>query len=155
MHTKHSRAEGFTGWNPAFEKGRFEGRGGHPHFAHPHFAYPRFAHPHFAHHRAPVSIYKTENTYEVLVFAPGRAKENFKVKLSAGQLVVGYQPTEETSSLDWVRKEYSRGGFERRFLVDESIETEDIEARYEDGVLKLTLKIKPGSVTPTREVTIN
>lgn len=112
-------------------------------------------HPHFDMHRAPVSIYKTENTYEVLVFAPGRVKENFKVKLSAGQLVVAYQPTEDTSPLDWVRKEYSRGGFERSFIVDETIETEDIQARYEDGVLKLSLKIKPGSATQAQEVQVS
>jgi len=102
-----------------------------------------------------VSMYKTADTYEMLVFAPGRVKENFKVKISAGQLVVSYQPTEDTSSLNWVIKEYSRGGFERSFLVGNTIDQDHIQARYEDGVLKLTLPIKPGSEPESQDVPVS
>jgi HSP20 family protein len=32
-----------------------------------------------SHFRAPVNVYKAENSYELMVFAPGRVKENFSV----------------------------------------------------------------------------
>ena len=41
-----------------------------------------------SHFRAPVNVYKTETTYEVLVFAPGRVKENFNVKTQGQELIV-------------------------------------------------------------------
>lgn len=105
--------------------------------------------------RAPVNVYRTENTYEVLVFAPGRKKEQFRVKIQGGQLIVSYEPPANATRPDWVRKEYSRGGFERSFPLDDTIETEEVQAKYEDGVLQLSLKIKPGSVTPAQEVPVN
>jgi HSP20 family protein len=159
MYTQHYSAEGPTGGDPAFEKGPFGGRF-KEHFKghrghHGHGEGRGWAHPRFAGHRAPVSMYKTADTYEMLVFAPGRVKENFKVKISAGQLVVSYQPTEDTSSLNWVIKEYSRGGFERSFQVGNTIDQDHIQARYEDGVLKLTLPIKPGSEPESQDVPVS
>lgn len=105
--------------------------------------------------RAPVNVYKTESTYEVLVFAPGRKKEQFRVKIQGDQLIVSYEPAADVPRPDWVRKEYSRGGFERSFPLDDTIEKEEVQAKYEDGVLQLSLKIKPGSVTPAQEVPVN
>jgi HSP20 family protein len=106
--------------------------------------------------RAPVSIYKTENTYEVLVFAPGRVKENFSVNVKGDEIIISYRPTEDTSSLDWVRKEYSRGGFQRSFFIDDkTINTENIAAKYEDGVLKLSLSFKPGSEPVIKDIQVN
>ena len=105
--------------------------------------------------KAPVSIYKTESTYELLVFAPGRTKENFKVNVKGNEIIVSYTPTEDTSSLEWIRKEYSRGGFERSFLVEDAVDTGNIAAKYEDGVLKLTLPLKPGTEPTKHEIEVN
>ena len=38
--------------------------------------------------RAAVNIYKTENSFEMLVFAPGRIKEHFKIDVEGSQLTV-------------------------------------------------------------------
>ncbi len=93
--------------------------------------------------KAPVSIYKTNDTYEVMVFAPGRIKENFSVTVSGEELIIDYTPTDDVSSFECIRKEYSRGGFERTFLLDKTLDAEGISAKYEDGVLKLSVKIIP------------
>jgi len=152
MYQQHDKTEGRHGWGRGAEGRHHHGhRPDGAHHGHP----GREHHQRFTQNRAPVSIYKTKDTYEVLVFAPGRVKENFEVKVIGTELVIRYQPTDDTSSLDWVRKEYSRGGFERSFLVDEAIETENIQARYEDGVLKLSLLIKPGSEPVTQEVKVS
>ena len=50
-------------------------------------AHGRRNHPFMqSHFRAPVNVYKTENSYELLVFAPGRVKENFSVKAQGTSL---------------------------------------------------------------------
>lgn len=105
--------------------------------------------------RAPVNVYKTDNSFELMVFAPGRIKENFSVKTKATELIVSYTPPEGLATPDWVKKEYSRGGFERTFNIDESIDTTNIQASYTDGVLQVRLPIIPGKETPQQDIPVN
>jgi len=90
-----------------------------------------------------------------MVFAPGRAKENFKVNAAGKELIVSYQPAEGLPRPEWIQREYSRGAFERRFLIDDSIDTDNIKAAYTDGVLQISLPIIPGKESEKREVEIN
>ena len=73
--------------------------------------------------RAAVNIYKTDNSYEMLVFAPGRIKEHFHLDMKGNELTVSYTPPEGFPRPEWVLREYSRGGFKRTFTLDESIDT--------------------------------
>ena len=63
--------------------------------------------------RASINIYRTENSFEMLVFAPGRIKEHFDLDVKGNQLTVSYQPPTDFPRPDWVLREYSRGGFSR------------------------------------------
>lgn len=94
--------------------------------------------------RAAVNIYKTDTSYEMLVFAPGRIKEHFHLDVKGNELIVSYSPPEGFPRPDWVRREYSRGAFERSFALDPSIDMQSIRAKYEDGVLQVTLPAIPG-----------
>src|SRR6188768_3862305 len=94
--------------------------------------------------RAFVNIYKTENSYEMLVFAPGRIKENFHLDVKGNELTVSYTPPEGFPKPNWVLREYSRGGFVRTFTLNESIDTANIAAKYTDGVLQISLPIIAG-----------
>ncbi len=105
--------------------------------------------------RAPVNVYKTGSSYELLVFAPGRVKENFNVKTKGTELTVSYMPPEGLTSPDWIKKEYSRGAFERTFTIDESIDTTNIKANYTDGVLQVSLPLIPGKETPQQDIPVN
>ena len=100
--------------------------------------------PHRSMQRAAVNIYKTENSYEMLVFAPGRIKEHFHLDVKGNELTVSYSPPEGFPRPDWVRREYSRGAFQRSFALDPSIDMQNIAAKYEDGVLQVSLPIVPG-----------
>ena len=119
-------------------------------------AHGRRNHPFMqSHFRAPVSIYKTGNSYELLVFAPGRIKENFSVKTQGNELTVSYTPPEGLPTPDWITREYSRGGFERTFNIDESVDTTNIRANYNDGVLQVSLPIIPGKETPQQDIPVS
>ncbi|MEP6597199.1 MAG: Hsp20/alpha crystallin family protein [Ginsengibacter sp.] len=108
-----------------------------------------------SHQRAAVNVYKTENSYELLVFAPGRVKENFSVKAQGNELTVSYQPQEGLQRPDWRRIEYSRGGFERTLTIDESIDATNVKAIYTDGVLQVSLPIIPGKEIPEQKIEVN
>jgi HSP20 family protein len=105
--------------------------------------------------RAAVNIYKTENSYEMLVFAPGRIRENFHLNVKGNELTVSYLPPEGFPRPEWVRREYSRGAFERSFTLDETIDATKITAKYIDGVLQVTLQIVPGKESESQEIPIS
>ncbi|HWJ91985.1 MAG TPA: Hsp20/alpha crystallin family protein [Flavisolibacter sp.] len=105
--------------------------------------------------RAAVNIYKTESSYEMLVFAPGRIKEHFKIDVEGRELKVSYTPPEGFARPDWVLREYSRGGFLRVFQLSESIDASGITAKYVDGVLQVSLPVVPGKTEPKQEIAIS
>ena len=105
--------------------------------------------------RAAVNIYKTENSYEMLVFAPGRIREHFHLDVKGNQLTVSYVPPEGFPRPDWIKREYSRGGFERTFTLNESIDAGNITAKYVDGVLQVSMPIIPGKEPVQHEISIS
>jgi len=105
--------------------------------------------------RAAVNIYKTENSYEMLVFAPGRFKEHFHLDVQGNELIITYTPPEGFPRPEWVRREYSRGGFERSFGLDESIDKSNITAKYVDGVLQVSLPVLEGKESVKQEIPVS
>ena len=106
--------------------------------------------------RAAVNIYKTDTSFEMLVFAPGRIKENFNLGVKGSELTISYTPPEGFPKFEWVLREYSRGGFERTFTLDESIDASKISAKYADGVLQVSLPIIAGKeATASQEIEVS
>jgi len=120
-------------------------------------AYAKRMHHPFAQsfHRAPVNAYKTDNSYELMVFAPGRIKEHFSVTTKGTELTITYTPPGGIKSPEWIQREYSRGGFERTFTLDETIDVNNIKASYTDGVLYVSLPVIPGKEAPKQVVPVN
>ena len=105
--------------------------------------------------RAAVNIYKTETSFEMLVFAPGRIKENFSLGVKGNELTITYTPPEGFPRFDWVMREYSRGGFVRTFTLDDSIDATKISAKYVDGVLQVSLPVLAGKESASQEITVS
>jgi HSP20 family protein len=105
--------------------------------------------------RAAVNVYKTDSGFEMLVFAPGRIKENFSLGVKGSELTISYTPPEGFPKFDWVQREYSRGGFERVFTLDENIDRSKISAKYEDGVLQVSLPVVAGKETANQEIKVS
>jgi HSP20 family protein len=105
--------------------------------------------------RAAVNIYKTEKSIEMLVFAPGRIRENFHLDVKGNELTVSYTPPEGFPRPEWVLREYSRGGFARSFTLDETIDKQNISAKYADGVLQVSLPLLENSQAPKKEIVVN
>ena len=105
--------------------------------------------------RAAVNVYKTETSFEMLVFAPGRIKENFSLAVKGNELTISYTPPEGFPKFDWVQREYSRGGFARTFTLDDSIDATKISAKYEDCVLQVTLPVIAGKEATSQEIKVS
>jgi HSP20 family protein len=105
--------------------------------------------------RAAVNIYKTENSFEMLVFAPGRIKEHFHLDVNGNELTISYSPPEGFPRPEWVLREYSRGGFKRTFTLSETIDSTNITAEYVDGVLQVSLPVIAGKENVKKGIVIN
>lgn len=105
--------------------------------------------------RAAVNIYRTEKSYEMLVFAPGRIREHFHLEVKGNELVISYMPPEGFPRPDWVHREYSRGGFVRSFTLDETVDPGQIQAKYVDGVLEVTLPVVAGKERVSVEIPVS
>jgi HSP20 family protein len=92
----------------------------------------------------PVNIHETEDGYHLELSAPGRSKEDFKLSIDNGQLTITFEKKEETGKEEYktIRKEFSFRSFKRSFNLDDRIDANGIQAKYENGVLKLYLPKK-------------
>ena len=88
-----------------------------------------------------VNITEHKDEYKVSLAAPGLKKDDFKIEVNGNILTISSEKEESKEDFDkkFTRKEYSYSSFSRSFTLPEEINQEKIEAKYEDGVLKISL----------------
>lgn len=88
-----------------------------------------------------VDISETENSFEIEVALPGMSKDDIKVDLDKGRLTISGERTfeSEENNKNYHRLESGFGSFSRSFQLPDSIDEESIEAKYENGVLDITI----------------
>jgi HSP20 family protein len=88
--------------------------------------------------------------------APGRNKEDFKINLENGLLTISFEKKEEIENKDYktIRKEFAYRSFKRSFSLDEKINTSGIQAKYENGILKVYLPKKEEVVVNPQQINI-
>ena len=96
-------------------------------------------------------IQETDSGYVLEAELPGFQKEDISVEVNGDQLTIQAQKKTENDQKDdrgsYLRRERYYGSYSRSFDVS-GINTEDIRAAYENGVLKLDLP-KKAVITPT------
>ena len=95
-----------------------------------------------------------ENNYEVEIDLPGFKKEEINIELNEGYLTItaskGLDEDEKNKQGKIVRQERYSGVMQRSYYVGEQLTTEDIKAKYEDGVLKLEIPKKEEKKLPEK-----
>lgn len=90
-----------------------------------------------------VNICEDEKSYTVDVVAPGFKKGDFKINMDDDLLTISAESKQESNEggneKHYSRREYSFSSFTRSFQLPENVHAEAINARYEDGVLKITI----------------
>jgi HSP20 family protein len=97
----------------------------------------------------PANISESSKDYKLELSVPGLNKEDFQIEIENGALTVSCEKEEESSEEkdNYTRKEFSYKSFQRSFPLPENVREEEINAKYEDGVLKITI--------PKREIIIS
>lgn len=104
----------------------------------------------------PVNIHETKDAYHLELNAPGRNKEDFSLNVDNGLLTISFEKKEETKTEDYktVRKEFSYKSFKRSFNLDDRIDGAAIQAKYDNGVLKLYLPKKEQAKEAAKQIPI-
>lgn len=90
--------------------------------------------------RAFVNVLESDEAFELHVAAPGLQKSDFKLEVKDGMLHISVaRDPQQESSREFRSKEFDFSRFHRTFKLDERINVANIAARYENGILVVTL----------------
>jgi HSP20 family protein len=88
-----------------------------------------------------VNIAEHKDHYLLSLSAPGLQKEDFKIDLDGDIMTISSEKEESKEKTDemYTRKEYNYSSFSRSFTLPAGTDSEKVAAKYEDGVLKITV----------------
>jgi len=102
-----------------------------------------------------VDVLEKENSFMVKANLPGVKKENIAVSMKENQLVIEakQETVNETQNHSIIRSERYVGNYQRKIILPENIDAENISAKLENGVLYLTVPKKEPK--PRKEIVIS
>lgn len=108
-----------------------------------------------------VNIIETNDDYQLEFNAPGRNKEDFKITIDKNILTVSFESKEENKEEEtkeqnkkYIKKEFITQSFKRSFTLDEKINADAVDAKYENGILILALPKKEEVKVLPKEISI-
>ena len=106
-------------------------------------------------HVMKTDVKETDAGYEVDIDLPGFKKDEISAKLDDGYLTIsaskGLDKDEKTKEGKYIRKERYAGAMSRSFYVGEEVTEEDIKAKYEDGILRLSIPKKEAKAVENKK----
>lgn len=107
-----------------------------------------------------VNIKETEESFHVELAAPGMKKDDFKIELENNVLRISSEQKEQHEEKDekgkYSRREFSYQSFQRTFNLPNTIESNSIKAKYEEGILVIDLpKREEAKEKPSRTILID
>ena len=98
-----------------------------------------------------VNITENKDEYNVSLAVPGMKKDDFKIDVNGNMLTISCEKNETKEEKDkkYTRKEYSYSSFSRSFTLPDEVNMEKIDARYEEGLLRISLPRKEEAKTLT------
>ena len=107
-------------------------------------------------HLPSVNILDNEKFFELNLAAPGKNRKDFIIELEDQILTISSESfTNNDGSDNFTRQEYSYDDFKRSFRLPDSINTSLIKAKYENGILSISLpKHKEAIPEPKKQIEI-
>lgn len=105
-----------------------------------------------------VNISENDNNFKLEVAAPGLSKGDLKISVDKDVLSVSAERKNETNEKNerYTRKEFSYVSFNRSFNLPEFVDSENITATYENGIMKVILpKKEEAKPKPSREIKVS
>jgi HSP20 family protein len=104
------------------------------------------------------NIVENEKDFHIELAAPGLDRKDFKVEVDNGVLSISAKKEEEKKEehKNYKRREFSYNSFSRSFTLPENCHSDKIDAKYENGLLKVTLPKKEVTVSkPVKEIKVS
>jgi len=103
-----------------------------------------------------IDVFERDNRLVTKVDLPGLKKDDVKVEVTDGQLVIsGERKSEaEEKKENFYRSERSYGSFYRAVPLPEGVKLEDVKATFADGVLEVSVPIPARPEAKVRKVEI-
>lgn len=91
-------------------------------------------------------IRETDGSFELDIDMPGFSKEDLKAELKEGYLTISASTSKDNDEKDengkYIRRERYSGSCSRSFYVGDEVKQEDIRAKFENGILKISVPKK-------------
>ncbi len=103
-----------------------------------------------------VNISETPEKFHIELAAPGLNKQDFKISTERGVLTVAVEQRNEQTENNkkYNKREFSYSSFVRSFTLPESADDSQIDAVYNDGVLKIDVAKKEEAKSVSRQIEI-
>jgi HSP20 family protein len=106
-----------------------------------------------------VNIKESSDDFEVEVAAPGLAKNDFTIQLNHDLLTISSEKEINNETKDeqsFTQREFSYQSFSRSFSLPNTADSEKIAAKYENGILRITIpKKEEAKPRPARQISIS
>ena len=105
-----------------------------------------------------VNIKEDKDGFEVEMSAPGFEKDDFKIELNNSLLTISSEKKLENETKEgqqFTRREFSYQSFSRSFTLPETVEGEKIMAKYDNGILSVSIpKKEEAKPKPVKQIEI-
>ncbi len=99
-------------------------------------------------------IRETAKTYELDIDLPGFKKDEIQVELENGYLTIraekGLDKDQQDKMGRYIRQERYAGAMSRSFYVGTTVTAEDMAAKFENGILQITVPKEPKKELPRK-----
>ncbi|SRR5690554_1884672 len=105
-----------------------------------------------------VNIKETADNYQLEMAAPGLKKSDFNLEIDNQVLTISSETKEEQEHKEgnYTRREFGYSSFKRTFNLPESIDDAQINASYNEGILRILLpKKEEAKQKPARNIQIS
>ena len=98
-----------------------------------------------------VNITRQEGSYVIHMAVAGLSKNDIKIEVNDGQLVISAAEVKNDNNPNFVRREFDYNGFKRSFRLHKNANTDAMTAAFDQGILTITI---PDREPETRKIEV-
>jgi HSP20 family protein len=106
-----------------------------------------------------VNVKEDPDGFLVEMAAPGMTKDDFNIEVNNNLLTISSEKHETNKEADngkYTKREFAYAAFQRSFSLPDSANTDNISAKYDNGILKLSIpKKEEAKPVPPRKIDIS
>ena len=96
--------------------------------------------------RPAANIIRRESGYEIQLAVPGISKDQIKLQVIEGQLIISANTSSHDTTPTFVRHEFDYTNFKRSFNLQQNADTDNLKASFDQGILSIVIPTKEPQV---------